>query len=213
MVRRNRKLRSTMPLKRFKPFVGTARFDDKSTRSARQQNDKLAAIREMFNSFVDKCCTLYEPSPFVCIDETLVSFRGRCPFRVYIPSKPDRYGIKVWCLCDCGTNYVSNMQVYLGKQGNSPEQKQGERVVKDLSVRLFGSGRNVTTDNFFTSYNLAQFLLTKNLHYLVQSEKTEKKYRVNWYQVSVQNMSRCLHLQGVILAEKEQDCLAVVDNA
>lgn len=168
-------LRSTMPLKRFKTFLGTARFDDKSTRSARQQNDKLAAIREMFNSFVDKCNTLYEPSPFVCIDETLVSFRGRCSFRVYIPSKPDRYGIKVWSLCDCGTSYVSNMQVYLGKQGDSPEQKQGERVVKDLSVRLFGSGRNITTDNFFTSYNLAQFLLTKKLTLLGTVRKNRKE--------------------------------------
>jgi len=121
------KLRSTMLLKRFKTFLGTGRVDDKSTRSARQQNDKLAAIREMFNSFVDKCHTLYEPLLFVCIDETLVSFRGPLIVRVYIPSKPDRYGIKVWSLCDCGTNYmyVSNMQVYLGKQGNSPEQKLG----------------------------------------------------------------------------------------
>ena len=169
------KLRATMPLKRFKTFLASARFDDKTTRSDRQKCDKLAAIRELFNSFVQKCNSLYNPSPFVCVDETLVSFRGRCSFRVYIPSKPDKYGIKVWSLCDCGTNYAYNLQVYLGKQGTSPEQHQGERVVKDLMAPLFGSGRNVTTDNFFTSYNLAQFLLTKQLTTLGTVRKNRRE--------------------------------------
>ena len=169
------KLRATMPLKRFKTFLANARFDDKSTRTVRQQADKLAAIRELFDAFVEKSNNLYNPSPFVCVDETLVGFRGRCSFRVYIPSKPARYGIKVWSLCDCGTNYVCNLQVYLGKEGESAEQRQGERVVKDLTLRLYGSGRNVTTDNFFTSYNLAQFLLTKQLTLLGTVRKNRRE--------------------------------------
>ena len=95
-----------------------------------------------------------KPSSFVCVDETLVGFRGRCPFRVYIPSKPHRYGIKIWSLCDNGTNYLCNLQVYLGKVGSTPEVHQGARVVADLAEPLFGSGRNITVDNFFTSYAL-----------------------------------------------------------
>lgn len=40
------------------------------------------------------------------------------------------------------------------------ESNQGERVVKDLCCNLFhGSGRNITCDNFFTSYNLASSLM------------------------------------------------------
>lgn len=155
-------LRATMPLNRFRVFLSSARFDDKTTRNERQQADKLAAIRELFDYFVDKCKELYIPSPYMCVDETLVGFRGRCPFRVYIPSKPDRYGIKIWSLCDNGTHYVTNLQVYLGKEGPSPEQQQGARVVKQLMSHLYNTGRNVTTDNFFTSYDLGQFLLTQN---------------------------------------------------
>jgi len=37
---------------------------------------------------------------FGTIDETLVVFRGRCPFKMYIPSKPANYGIKVFSLVD-----------------------------------------------------------------------------------------------------------------
>jgi hypothetical protein len=132
----------------------------------------LAAIREFFDYFVDKCKEFYIPSPYVCVDETLVGFRGRCPFRVYIPSKPDRYGIKIWSLCDNGTHYLSNLQVYLGKEGPSPEQQQGARVVKQLMSHLYNTGCNVTTDNFFTSYDLGQFLLSQNITLLGTMRKS-----------------------------------------
>jgi len=81
----------------------------------------------MFQAF------LRGPSPFVCIDESRLSVRGRCSFRVYMPSNPARYGLKVWMLCDCGTGYATNMQVYLRKARDGiPEKNQGARVVKDL---------------------------------------------------------------------------------
>jgi len=47
-------------------------------------------ISTTISMFAEKCQALYTPSPFVCIDETLVGFCGRSPFRVYISSKPDR---------------------------------------------------------------------------------------------------------------------------
>lgn len=165
-------LRAAMSLKRFKVFVAAARFDDKATRTERIQTDRLAPIREMFDEFVDKCKRFYNPSPFVCVDESLLAFRGRCRFKVYIPSKPAKYGIKVWSLCDTGTQYACNLQVYLGKLGDAPEQQQGARVVKDLSMHLYNSGRNITTDNFFTSHSLAQFLLTKKLTLLGTMRKS-----------------------------------------
>ena len=42
-------------------------------------------------------------------------------------------------------------------------EKQGKRVVHDMVDHLAGSGRNITTDNFFTSYELGQELLQENL--------------------------------------------------
>ena len=154
--------RATMSLPRFVVFLTAARFDDKTTRASRRATDKLAAIGEMFDSFVAKCKDAYKMSPYVCIDESLLGFRGHCLFRVYMPSKPAKYGIKVWMLCDVGTSFAGNLQVYLGKGPDGiPEKNQGARVVKDLSQYVYNSGRNITTDNFFTSYNLAQFLLTQ----------------------------------------------------
>lgn len=93
------------------------------------------------------------------IDEQLVTFRGRCPFRIYIPSKPGRYGIKIWALCDATNAYLYNAKVYIGKESGVTENGQGENVVKWLSEPILKAGRNITTDNFFTTLSLAKYLL------------------------------------------------------
>ncbi|KRY86308.1 hypothetical protein T4D_6178 [Trichinella pseudospiralis] len=82
------------------------------------------------------------------------------PFKVYIKSKPHRYGMKIWTLCDSVTMYDWNFQVYCGKMGPWPERDQGRGVVLDL-VQGLGKGYGVTTDNVFTSILLARdFLLS-----------------------------------------------------
>lgn len=82
--------------------------------------------------------------------------------RQYMKSKPARYGIKVWAAADVKTTYLYNLQVYTGKlPGSAPEKNQGHRVVCDMMKPLLGTGRGVTTDNFFTSVPTAEFLLQK----------------------------------------------------
>ena len=51
---------------------------------------------------------------------------GNCPFRIYMPSKPNAYGIKIWVLSDVNTKHTWNLQVYVGKTGVVPERNQGK---------------------------------------------------------------------------------------
>ena len=152
-------LKATMSLMRFKMLLKFIRFDDKETRSQRRSNDKLSAFREIFELFLSRCRSSYTVGAYCTVDEQLVGFRGRCPFRVYMPNKPNKYGMKIWLLCDSENAYVFNGQIYLGKEGHLPEVGQAQRIVVDLVRPLFGAGRNVTTDNYFTSVSLANSLL------------------------------------------------------
>ncbi|XP_038841602.1 piggyBac transposable element-derived protein 4-like, partial [Salvelinus namaycush] len=155
--------RATMPLKAFHKYSRLLRFDDRQSRPARLATDRLAAVREVWDLWEERLQALYNPGPEVTVDEQLVPFRGRCPFRQYIPSKPAKYGIKSWVACDAKSSYAWKMQVYTGKAaGGGPEKNQGARVVLDLTEGLPG-GHNVTCDNFFTSYELGQRLLERNL--------------------------------------------------
>ena len=156
-------LRACMSLKRFQTIMKFLRFDDKRTREERRSRDKLAPIRELWEMFIQRCRSSYNPSENCTVDEQLVGFRGRCPFRMYIPSKPARYGIKIWWIADSTSHYAYNAQIYVRRIGNLPEVGQGQRVVEDLARPLMNTGRNVTTDNFFTSIPLAQSLMSNGL--------------------------------------------------
>ena len=86
------------------------RFDDSTTKE-RRSTDRLAPIRDIFESVVASFRQMYSPTEFVTLDEALEPFRGRCGFVPYLPKKPAKYGLKLQCLCDVNTNYTCNMEV------------------------------------------------------------------------------------------------------
>ncbi|KRY86535.1 hypothetical protein T4D_3242 [Trichinella pseudospiralis] len=59
-------------------------------------------------------------------------------------------------------HYTYNFQVYTGKIFGHPEKRQGQRVVKDFVSLLYGSGRRITVDSFFTDLELTEELLRIN---------------------------------------------------
>lgn len=133
---------ASMSRDRFVSIRTFLRFDDKITREERRATDKLAGIRELWDDFVETCKKSYIPRDTITVDEQLVGFRGKCPFRQYMKSKPAKYGIKIWAAADVKTSYLYNLQVYTGKlAGNRPEKNQGLRVVKDLIEPLYNTGR------------------------------------------------------------------------
>lgn len=60
-----------------------------------------------------------------------------------MPSKPCKYGMKIWATCDARTCYAWNMQVYTGKPADGvPEKNQGKHVVLETAAGL--KGYNIT---------------------------------------------------------------------
>jgi len=105
----------TMSLNRMKFLLKTLQFDEAVTREHRRQQDKFALFRDVWTLFMDRCQRNFQPSGYMIIDETLLSIRSWCGFKVYMPSKPDRYGLKLFSLCDAGTSYLYNSLPYVGK--------------------------------------------------------------------------------------------------
>lgn len=113
----------------------------------------------------------------ITIEEQLVSFHGKCPFRQYIKSKPGRYGIKIWAAADVQTfrSTLENiLEIY--------QRKTKAIVVSDLVQPYHDTGRGITTDNFFTSVPLANYLLSKNLTSLgtVRKNKPDTPATLNY---------------------------------
>ena len=153
-----------MSRERFEKIISCLRFDVRTTREERKKTDKFAAIREIRSDFQDNLKICYIPGSYVTIDEQLLGFRGKCPFRQFMPKKPDKYGLKFWLCVDVDSYYVLNAFPYIGRQPHQERQTQiGASVVLELLQPLYGSNRNVMIDNVFTSVPLAKELQMKNL--------------------------------------------------
>ena len=106
---------------------------------------------------------MYKPTENLTIDEQLYPYRGHTKFTWYIPSKPAKYGIKIWWICDAENAYPLKGIIYTGKVGNVQRKNQGERVVKEFAAPFKNSGRNITMDNYFTTLPVAKHLLSWKL--------------------------------------------------
>jgi len=154
---------ASMSRNRFTELLKFLRFDNKQTRPTRRATDKLAAFRDIWEMFVANLKKYYIPGTDLTVDEQLIPFRGKCPFRQYMPSKPAKYGIKVWWNCDADTSYPLKGEIYLGKQpGQIQQVGLGSTVVMNTTAPWHNTGRNIVCDNFFTSIPLAEELLQKH---------------------------------------------------
>lgn len=151
--------KALMSRDQFKEFLRFIRFDDMATREERAKTDKPAPIRDIWEMLNVNLKSGYKPGECVTVDEQLFPFRGHTKFTQYIPSKPAKYGIKVFWACDASTSYPLKGILYTGKPIDGERQRNvGEKVVLDLVQNYKGSGRNVTADNFFTSLQLSKTL-------------------------------------------------------
>jgi hypothetical protein len=108
----------------FKFFI-VNHFDVKTTRNQWRSTDKLAPIRNVFESIISTFQMAYTPTEHITIDEQLVLFRVKYPFHMFIKSKPGNYGIKLGVAANAQNFYACNIQVYIGKSGGVREKKQG----------------------------------------------------------------------------------------
>ncbi|KAM7018170.1 piggyBac transposable element-derived protein 4-like [Tautogolabrus adspersus] len=155
--------RATMPRNRFREIMRYLRFDKKHDRHARLSSDKFALMSDVWGAFVGNSIACYKPGACITVDEQLFPTKARCRFTQYMANKPDKFGIKFWLAADVETKYFLNGFPYLGKDEARPaNQRLGESVVMRLVEPYVGKGRNVTTDNFFTSLTLAKNLQRKN---------------------------------------------------
>ena len=128
-------------------------------------NDKLFKVRPLLDRLANTFCKEYRPSKFVSIDEGMVKYKGRLGFKQYMPTKPVKWGIKVWVHADATNSFVSTMQVYTGKKNaGQPEHGLGHRVVCELVSNLKGKNYHIFSNNFFSSARLVEDLLSNKLY-------------------------------------------------
>ena len=77
------------------------------------------------------------------IDESMVGSKARCSMIQYIPSKPTRYGFKVWVLADSITGYIIEFELYQGQEDGTTDDNESDN---DSENDPHDDGKIVTQD-------------------------------------------------------------------
>lgn len=160
-----------MPRSRFEALLANLHFSNNELCPEGDRLFKLSALLDLCNKNFQAA---YTPGEYVCIDETMIPFRGRLSFLQYIPGKRHKYGVKMFKLCGQG-GYTFNAKIYAGKQLRPTNQPVASQVVMELMQPILQTGRTLVTDNFYTSVSLAHQLNDKNIH-LIGTMRKNRKY-------------------------------------
>ena len=124
--------------------------------------DRLHKIRPFLDMLKANCASVFSPGTDLCVDESLVLFKGRVAFKQYIRTKRARFGIKLFELCT-SSGILLDFLVYHGKMRDELVDVPGflfsEKVPVTLMSRYLDKGHRLFLDNYYTSPVLAQYLL------------------------------------------------------
>lgn len=141
---------ATMPYRRYKQIARYFHFCNNE--ALIDPSDRLAKVRTVMEYLVEKFKAYYLPNKELSLDEGVLGWRGRLIFKVYNPDKPDKYGIKLYILCEAKSGYVFNFSVYHGVGTTIKE------TVTSLIDPIKHCGYTVYMDNFYNSVSLADTL-------------------------------------------------------
>jgi len=93
---------SVMSRNRFQLLLSMLHFNDNTQQLSRDDplQDKLFKLRPVVDHLFEYFQVTYSMSKDVCIDESLLLWKGRLPFKQYIPIKRSRFGVKLFKLYD-----------------------------------------------------------------------------------------------------------------
>lgn len=159
-----------MSARRFQFLHANLCFDDALSRPQRWTHDRFAAIREMYETFNDNCSAAINPGQYLALDETLYPCRTRISFKQYNSSKPARYGLLYKSINAVTYPFTFRSAVYAGKPVGDESEYYIKGVVplvislvETLSKHVALNGRNITMDRLYSSIELFEWLLSRNI--------------------------------------------------
>lgn len=140
---------------RFLQILRLLHFTDNNLPAA-EPREPLHKIKIIIDHLRAKFKQDFCPFENLCIDESLLLFRGRVFFRQYIPSKRHQFGVTFFLLCDCETGYILDFIVYTGarshiKEFNEANAGKSGNIVLTLLEPYLQRGHTLFVDNWYTS--------------------------------------------------------------
>jgi hypothetical protein len=143
--------------------------------------DSLFKVRYPLDVIGKGLQKIWTTGQHITIDESMIKYCGRAvAFIQYMPAKPIKHGIKVFCVCCAISGIMLACEVYCG---NKDKKTDGtvvnvcDRLVKEAEL-MGPHGCSLYTDNYYMSMKLAKHLFEKYRWTMVgKIVPTDKKTR------------------------------------
>jgi Transposase IS4/DDE_Tnp_1-like zinc-ribbon len=144
----------------------------------------------------------FTPTQHLSLDEAMVAYKGRSPIKQYIPSKPHKWGYKIYCLAS--EDYLLHFEVYEGKEDDPSESGATYDTVIRMTQQYHNQQLILFTDNWFTSPTLMNALKQRGI-LMCGSVRSNRKGMPKIAKKHVKSLSKgeCIQRQ------KGDMCLAV----
>ena len=93
--------------------------NDTLVRPGEPHYDRLCKVRPIFEMIEVRFVFTYQPHQECAINEAMVPYKRRSSLKQHMPKKMVRRGLKVWMRSDSTSGFVSQYQVYVGKEVSS----------------------------------------------------------------------------------------------
>lgn len=150
---------STFPRWRFEQLLRYFHIAPPSDAAA--ADDPLSRVRPFIQSLQHSFPHHYAPSQNLTLDETMVAFKGRSAIKQYIPSKPHKWGYKIYCLAS--DDYLLHFEVYEGKEEHPSAFGSTYDTVMRMTRDYQHQQHILFTDNWFTSPTVLDALKRKGI--------------------------------------------------
>ncbi|MDR3546658.1 MAG: transposase, partial [Candidatus Pacebacteria bacterium] len=100
------------------------------------------------------------PTQELTLDEAMAAFKGRSPIKQYIPSKPHKWGYKIYCMSS--EDYLLRFEIYVGAEERSAEGATFDTVMR-MTRGYEEKGHVLYMDNWFTSPAVLDALQQKGI--------------------------------------------------
>ena len=144
----------------------------------------------------------FTPTEHLSLDEAMVAYKGRSPIKQYIPTKPHKWGYKIYCLAS--ENYLLHFEIYEGKEDDPSESGATYDTVIRMTQQYQNQQLILFADNWFTSPTLMNALKQRGIR-MCGSVRSNRKGMPK----IPKNAIKALTKGECIQRQKDDTCLAV----
>ena len=164
-----------MPRDHFLLILHFLHFADNATLDPKDQDrDQLGKIRPMINLVWERCAAVYSPARDLCVDESLVLFKGRLAFKQFIRMKRTRSASK----SISGARPVAFCLIFSFIMVECPMSCWSFQIISLQALTLMrnflNKGHRLFVDNFYTTPGMAAFLTEKDTTCWISSLEQEE---------------------------------------